>query len=632
MQSAASIEDQVRVCTAQLERDGWSVVETYPDYAITGATALRPGYQALLSDARAGRFEMVIAESLDRFSRDQEHIAGFYKLMSFAGIAVMTLAEGTISELHIGLKGTMSALYLKDLAQKTHRGLEGRVRSGASAGGNAYGYRVTRRLDANGQPVTGEREIQMVESAVVRRIFESYAAGESPKRIALKLNGENIPGPRGGAWTASTINGNRTRGTGILNNELYMGRLTWNRLAYVKDPETGRRRSRRRASSELVVTELPHSRIIPDELWNAVKARQAELDRRRPDLSSGPAPFWAQHRPRYLFSGLMHCGICGGGFSKISAQHFGCSTARNKGPTVCTNVRTIRRDRLEDTVLSALRERLMEPDLFRVFAEEFTAEWNRLQSAASADQKNRTAELQKLTQQIERLVDAIAEGTPSAAVRGRLSTLEQRKLELESTVSSQPSPAPRLHPNLAYVYRAKVASLADALSKDDAAEARELVRKLVERITLMPDQDGLRVEVRGDLAAILHMAQGRGHASNIGNDTDALAVQIKMVAGACNRRSHRCRSRGAALPSGPMGDPSGCLGDRQRSSRHRRQQAYKNRPRPAVHAKADARLGDEFGRRLLPVTLADQSPTRNDMPRPSDVVIDHGLLGAPIGS
>jgi site-specific DNA recombinase len=94
------------------------------DYAISGATALRPGYQALLSDARLGVFDIVVAESLDRFSRDQEHIAAFFKLMSFAGIAIATLAEGVITELHIGLKGTMSALYLKGLAKKTHRGLE----------------------------------------------------------------------------------------------------------------------------------------------------------------------------------------------------------------------------------------------------------------------------------------------------------------------------------------------------------------------------------------------------------------------------------------------------------------------------------------------------------------------------
>ena len=77
---------------------------------------------------------MVLAESLDRFSRDQEHIAGFYKQARFAGVQVVTLAEGEVSELHIGLKGTMGALYLKDLADKTRRGLRGADQGGSRGG------------------------------------------------------------------------------------------------------------------------------------------------------------------------------------------------------------------------------------------------------------------------------------------------------------------------------------------------------------------------------------------------------------------------------------------------------------------------------------------------------------------
>ena len=108
---------------------------------------------------------------------------------------------------------------------------------------------------------------------------------------------------------------------------------------------------------------------MPDELWEAVKARQAQLDRRGKVAAAGNQAldrnaFWARQRPRYMFSGLMRCAVCGGGFSKISATHVGCSTARNKDPTVCANRLTVRRDILEDTVLSALRERLMDPEVF----------------------------------------------------------------------------------------------------------------------------------------------------------------------------------------------------------------------------------------------------------------------------
>jgi site-specific DNA recombinase len=95
---------------------------------------LRPGYHALLAHLRTPGADIVMAESLDRFSRDQEHIAAFYKQVTFARSRIFTLAEGEVSELHIGLKGTMGALYLKDLAAKTHRGLEGRIRAGRCVG------------------------------------------------------------------------------------------------------------------------------------------------------------------------------------------------------------------------------------------------------------------------------------------------------------------------------------------------------------------------------------------------------------------------------------------------------------------------------------------------------------------
>jgi hypothetical protein len=59
-------------------------------------------------------------------------------------------------------------------------------------------------------------------------------AGVAPKAIARRLNQDGIAGPFGGTWSPSTIHGNSKRGTGVLNNELYVGRLIWNRLRYVK--------------------------------------------------------------------------------------------------------------------------------------------------------------------------------------------------------------------------------------------------------------------------------------------------------------------------------------------------------------------------------------------------------------
>ena len=128
LQSETSIDDQVRLCRERAERDGMAVTEVYSDYAISGGTlSNRPGMLALMDAAKQGEFDVVIAEALDRISRDQEDIAAIYKRLSHAEIKIVTLSEGEINELHVGLKGTMNALFLKDLAIKTRRGQRGRV-------------------------------------------------------------------------------------------------------------------------------------------------------------------------------------------------------------------------------------------------------------------------------------------------------------------------------------------------------------------------------------------------------------------------------------------------------------------------------------------------------------------------
>ncbi len=279
----------------------------------------------------------------------------------------MTLTEGTITELHVGFKGTMNALYLKDLADKTRRGLRGRIEAGKSGGGRSYGYRIVHAA-ATAQEATGEREIDEQEAEVVRRIFTSYADGVSPEQIAKRLNREHVPGPLGGAWSPSTIHGNSQRGTGMLNNDLYVGRLVWNRLRYIRDPDTGKRVSRLNPPSEWVTTDVPHLRIVTNELWTAVKQRQTLM---RHPISKGASPVHCR-RPKYVFSGLTKCGVCGGGFHIHANNYLACFSARSRG--TCTNLLTIRREEVERRVLITLQEKLLDQDLFAEFCQEFTRE------------------------------------------------------------------------------------------------------------------------------------------------------------------------------------------------------------------------------------------------------------------
>src|SRR6516162_4735476 len=227
LQREASIEDQIEVCRSHAEAQGWTVVRNYSDRAASGSTRFRAGYQALLMAARQGEFDVVLAEALDRLSRDQEDVAALFKALAFCRVAIVTLAEGAISELHVGLKGTMNALFLKDLAAKTHRGMRGRIKEKRAAGGLSYGYAVKREIDAKGEPVRGGRIVVSEEAAIVKRIFSEFANGASPRAIAKRLNGERIAGPGGRPWQDTTIRGHAERGTGVLRNELYAGRLVW---------------------------------------------------------------------------------------------------------------------------------------------------------------------------------------------------------------------------------------------------------------------------------------------------------------------------------------------------------------------------------------------------------------------
>src|SRR5829696_8159941 len=116
----------------------------------------------------------------------------------------------------------------------------------------------------------------MMSSVALGPRASRNAAGASPRAIAASLNAEGVPGPTGEAWGSSTIHGNPKRGTGILNNELYLGRLVWNRLRYVKDPASGKRVSRPNPPGAWITTEVPEQRIVGDALWQRVKARQEE--------------------------------------------------------------------------------------------------------------------------------------------------------------------------------------------------------------------------------------------------------------------------------------------------------------------------------------------------------------------
>src|SRR5512145_3267455 len=453
-QRDASIADQLRICREFAARQGWTVVQEFTDHAISGATLLRSGFQALMRHALNRRFDVVLAESLDRFSCDQEDTAGLFKRLTFAGVNIVTLAEGDITHLHIGFKGTMNALFLKDLAEKTHRGLRGRIEDGKSAGGLCYGYRVVKALNA-GTVTTGEREIDPEQAAVVERIFRDFVAGVSPEAIVKALNREGIVGPFGGSWSPSTIHGNAKRGTGILNNELYVGRLVWNRLRYVKNPDTGKRVSRLNPEAEWMRKEVPELRIVPDDLWSAAKSRQQQTHHTMKTAGA----IGAAKRPQYLFSGLTKCGICGAGFIMSGKNLLACFGARDQGR--CDNHLTIRRDEVEARVLRALQEKLLQQDLFEEFCDEFTREMNRLRMEHRASLSSAEREVERIGTRIKKLLNLMLDDE-IAVDEGKteIKALDARRKDLQAQLETADEAPPLLHPEMAELHRQKVTTLA----------------------------------------------------------------------------------------------------------------------------------------------------------------------------
>lgn len=261
-------------------------------------------------------------------------------------MALETISEGRVTELHIGLKGTMNQMFLTELGIKTRRGLVARVKAGHSGGGKCYGYKV-----AHGQhDERGLLTIDPHQADVIRRIFRDYASGKPPRLIAYALNSEGEPGPRGGEWTPTAIYGDRRSRDGILCQKLYIGVRVYNRRTFKKHPDTGKRSGRLNPASEWLREPIPELRLIDDDLWAAVKNRQKSV-------SEEPAAYG--RKPKRLLSGLMSCSLCGSGMT-MNGQKFACSAARERG--TCPNTKIIAAATVERRVLAGVKMHLISPD------------------------------------------------------------------------------------------------------------------------------------------------------------------------------------------------------------------------------------------------------------------------------
>lgn len=498
-QAETSLDDQIRRARDRAQHLGLTVVGTHADNAISGSTpvASRPAGKALLADVLASRFDVLLLEGLDRLSREVGEQERIVKRLEHRGIRLVGLADGYDSHaagrkvMRIA-RGLVNELYVDDLRHKTHRGMEGAVLRGHHAGGLSFGYRTV-AVEGGGRQL----RIQPAEAEIIRRVFERFADGDSPQRIAHALNAEHVPAPRGGTWTCSALYGCPRKGSGILNNELYIGRYVWNRAQWIKDPETGRRTRIDRPPHEWRIDARPELRIVSDDAWHAVRARFAATAERG-GRKAGPPP-------KTLFGGLMRCAHCGGAVIAVDSRSYGCAARKDRGPTVCPGVR-VPRPLADARLIAAVRADVLSADALA----QMRQIWRTAQADAARDAGGQARALierrRQLASEVEKLVTAIAAVGISPALAERL-----RKAETE--LASLPTHAPT-----AAVQRVNDAEMDAALKRvvmrlqdvlqGDVTRARAFVAEVLGPVTITQQGEELWAEAAPDATALLAAAGG----------------------------------------------------------------------------------------------------------------------------
>ena len=261
----------------------------------------------------------------------------------------------------------------------------------------------------------------------MKKIFNRYVAGLSPRAIAAELNAQNVSGPRGGGWNASTINGNAARGNGVLHNKLYRGTIVWGSQRWTKSRETGARRAQAAKS-----------------FGTGDQRCAAPVHRQRGTLGEGSAParlrgagsaatLGGQSSTRSLLSGLVRCGSCGAPTVASGAQRrLVWFHRRERGPAVCPEGRSVLAALLEARVVTAVKGLLLDPAVVEEAVREHQALTGKRRRRALGERQGLEKELAEVKRRAIRLVDQVADGELSgAAVKDRLAQVERRRTELE---------------------------------------------------------------------------------------------------------------------------------------------------------------------------------------------------------
>jgi site-specific DNA recombinase len=539
-QKESSITDQFRVCEQRASREGWTITARYEDKAISGTQDEngRPGYKALLDAAKAKQFDIILVHDFSRLSRDSVETEQARRRLVHWGVRLIGVSDGIDTgqeghEMLTGFNGMMNQKYLKDLAKHTRKGMVGQVLKGFHGGGRCFGYRLVPEFDPSkkdpyGHPARiGTRlEIDPEQAQWVRWMFERYADGMSTMKMVEELNRQGVPPPgtfykRRSAhpptWCVSALYGNPKYGLGMLNNRRYIGQVTWGRARWPKDPDTKKKQRMLCAEQDWLTQPAEHLRIVDDALWARVKQRQQGVHQASAAIRTAlHANARTGRGPKYRFSGLLTCGLCGHKFVILDPMRYGCSGWKYRGLSVCSNTTMAPRKLVEGLLLDAIQKDLFTAEGQALFVQETTKLLAAHRRGQPAEHQRAAKRLQEVDQEIEHLMTAIKAGILTSSTKSALERAEAERTALLQAVQAQHKDVAKVAaflPNAIGRFKTLIEDLAN-VTQLQVDRARGLLRVLLGReIVLHPCADGadryLTAEVTGDYAGLLRLVIGQ---------------------------------------------------------------------------------------------------------------------------
>lgn len=212
--------------------------------------------------------------------------------------------------------------------------------------------------------------------------------------------------------------------------------------------------------------------------------------------------------PKYLFSGLLRCAVCGGSYTVRSRTYYACATHRNRGPAICANSHHVQRDRLEERLLKMIFGDVFAPDVVEYVTGQVERVIAELHAAPDERRQIVAAELARARTELTHIANAIRQGIVTPTTRTMLEQAERQIAELEANLRALPLEAPALPP-LKEAVEGYVQDLRKTMATD-VTVAREMLAQGVGTLILRPTGGRLVAEMRGNLVGLLGLAAGPG--------------------------------------------------------------------------------------------------------------------------